>query len=193
MGKMLKKKKALSDVVTTVLIILLTVIAGAIIAQFIVPYVNDSLAESSECLDYNNGYFQFEEKIGLKDAKKYNCLIKGNRGRVYFGASIKARPSEQEVIDKVDGFNLVFIGETDSKSIVVKSGKIASTLKMQGGDFNAPLTIPSNGEVFTYVYRGSKNYSYMEVYPILKSGKECTSSRDRIAIAPCFFEVSELI
>ena len=75
MGKMLKKKKALSDVVATVLIILLTVIAGAIIAQFIVPYVKDSLAESSECLDYNNGYFQFEEKIGLKKIILRTCII----------------------------------------------------------------------------------------------------------------------
>ena len=186
MGKMLKKKKALSDVVATVLIILLTVIAGAIIAQFIVPYVKDSLAESSECLDYNNGYFQFEEKIGLKDAKKYNCLKKGGGTTNYFGASIKARPSEQEVIDKVDGFNLVFIGETDSKSIVVKSGKKDSNFRTICGMVNMPLPIPSNGEVFTYVHRSFKNYIFMEVYPILKSGKECTSSRDRIAIEPCF-------
>ncbi len=194
MHKMLKKKKALSEVVATVLIILITVVTATLIAQFLVPYVSNTLTKSSECLNYNNGYFQFEEKVGIKDAEKYNCL--DNRtttttpptGYLLFGASIKARPSEQDVIDKVEGFNLAFIDETSSKSIVIKPGVQDNKFKILGKNFGDALAVPSNGEVFTYVYSETdpgKNYQTIEVYPILKSGRQCTSARDRITIEPC--------
>jgi flagellin-like protein len=57
--KMVIGKKALSPIIAIVLLILITIAAGAIIAGFVVPFVNTGLDESTRCLDFKD-YYSFK-------------------------------------------------------------------------------------------------------------------------------------
>ena len=83
---MIKERGGVSTVVATVLIVMLTIAAVALLAQFLIPFIRDTLAKSSECLEYKD-YFKFKEEIGDNN---YNCYVLNNNIKERYGASIEA-------------------------------------------------------------------------------------------------------
>lgn len=183
-----KNKRGVSTIIATVLIILITIAAAGLIAQFIVPYVKNTLSKSSECLDYGN-YFKFEDSIGDKE---YNCYKSAN-GVGRYGSSVGAKVNDSGA--GILGFNLIFTKE-DKTNKVVQVKEINSILTQQmydpiSGNLGNNIKVPKNGDVYTYVYTDSSIpiYSYLEVAPVLKSGRVCAIT-DKIKINSCASGVS---
>lgn len=188
------KRRGVSTVVATILIVLLTLAAAALLAQFLVPYIKDSLTKSTECVDYRS-YFQFKEKIGVKS---FNCYISNGNTKTKYGASISAIGNDSSL--SIKGFDLVLIkGDGSTKPIRVIKDAIGSTgvggITTYDPNSNSEppvclsnIRIPSAGETLTYIYNPSdaaaENYIEMEVYPILKSDKVCERS-DKIELKNC--------
>ena len=91
-------KLGLSTVIATVLILMLTIVAVAVLANFLIPFVKNSLQKSTECLDVQDKY-SFEEREGL------NCV--SNMGEIILAVRADGAMS---VDDKTDGFDLVLSG-----------------------------------------------------------------------------------
>ena len=167
------KKKGLSEVVAVVLIILLTVAAMAILARFLIPFVQNNLDSSSECLPYKD-YFKFKETfIQENQEKRYNCFDKTNG---LTGSMIEVTTNISAELP--EGFSIVYYKGAQTKSLQVKSTGGSSEIRMLGG--SSSIQIPRQGEVYTYVLREipipSTTYDTVEIYPILKSGKTCEKS-----------------
>jgi flagellin-like protein len=94
-------KQGLSPVIATVLLVLLTVSAGAILLQIIVPYVTNTLDESAQCYKYGEHFY-------LKDLSGRNCFI-GNNSIISVGAKsveIEINGSERNSFqNNFKGFN----------------------------------------------------------------------------------------
>jgi len=58
----MKGKRGLSPVIAVLLLILITVAAVTLVATFLIPFVKDTLNDSTECVDYKS-YFTFEENF----------------------------------------------------------------------------------------------------------------------------------
>lgn len=177
----------MSEVVVTVLLILITIVAIALLSQFILPFVMKKLNTSTECLSYKD-YFNFEENFVLgASTKNYNCYSIVNEA-LYIGVSVKTLPVEKDVKDKVKGFALVFESSSGSKSVEVNPQVQPTADFYMFGALNAPyLEVPTDTETITYVYHESTStpkYTTIEVYPVLKSGRICEAS-DKIEIKPC--------
>jgi len=59
--------RGVSPVVATVLLLVLTIIIGAVVFSVVIPFVNDKLGDSKDCLDVFEGV-EFPES-------KFNCVI----------------------------------------------------------------------------------------------------------------------
>ena len=78
---MRKNNKGMSGIVATVLLIMLTIVLGAFLAKFVIPFVKNNLSKSSECLDYRD-HFSFQESFRIKTGSiykdyNYNCKMLG--------------------------------------------------------------------------------------------------------------------
>ena len=169
-------KRGVSPIVVTVLIILLTVVAAMVVAGIVIPFVRDNLKKGGECLDYQD-YFKFEEEIEFEgEIYHYNCYD-GDR----YGTSVRAGGLKNASSDEVGGVNLVFSGG-DISGLVS-----SSSLDVFGGE---EFDIPQRGEIITYVYSfpEPEEYTKMEIYPVLKSGRVCEKS-DEINVVGCAEEV----
>jgi len=181
---MMLKKRGIAPVIATVLLVLLTITAVSILAAFIVPFVRDNLQKSTQCVSYRE-YFSFEGSFG------YNCFDNQGRNAV----SVKSNTASGMVSEKVDGFDLVFIGGGEGKKVSIRNGQSAcegSTrfLGMPACPDSAILQVPEPGEIMTFIYQaGNKTYSDVEIYPVLKTGTICEKT-DSIKIIPCKPEVS---
>ncbi|MBI5803849.1 type IV pilin N-terminal domain-containing protein [Candidatus Pacearchaeota archaeon] len=176
------KKKALSSVVATILLVMLTIIAVAIIAGFIIPFVSDSLNEGTECVDYTN-YFIFEDEFG------YNCYSQVD-GENFYAISVGVSSAKSESEEKIKGFKLAFQKTGGSEVADVLEGE--PTSGELGGirmlDSAKPIIeIPKGREVRTYVYRTTETFESVGISPILKSGRLCDQT-DKIRVS---FEICE--
>ena len=167
----MEQKRGLSTVIATVLVILITIAAGAVIAQFAIPFVQKQLNQGSECLPYR-GYLQFQDKISTSF---YNCKTPNSQ----YIFALKGGSIDRSLAGNVDGFNLVFIGQGTSTNVAVTSANPNVVTRTGGSSL-----VPGPGEVNSYSYTSSQTYTYLEISPILKSGKVCEVS-DRITLAPC--------
>jgi len=177
-------KRGISPVIATVLILMVTIAAVAMLAGFIVPYVKKTLSEGTECLDYKD-YFQFEESAN-------NCIDSTNHK---INVSVKAIATEAgkniskagESEKNIAGFNLVFNYKDGSQVAKVRTDGTASDSAIKMFVASKPITIPRQGEWFTYVYNFPPNllgFTNAEVYPALKSGRVCDRS-DSIRLINC--------
>jgi flagellin-like protein len=168
-------KKGVDAVVATVLLILITLAAAAMVSQFLIPFVKNSLQSSSECVPYRD-YFKFQELFSYKGQDYYyNCEIGNN-----YGAIVKAEGKDGS---RIGGFAIVLSNNTSSKKISVLSGAISSEVKMLA--LNDSIIIPSPGEIRTYVLSvGNQNMNKMEIYPVLKNGHVCDKT-DEIVVTNC--------
>lgn len=181
-----RNRRGLSEVIATMLIVLLSVAMIAVIAKFVVPFVKNSLNKSSECLKYRESY-KFQEVFYSDNAElRYNCYTDS-----LVGFSIKGDAS-MENESELSGFDLVLFEEGSSKKISVRQGLTkTSELRMLNQNQNN-IQIPLRGEVRTYVHEkqtGEGQYSYMEVYPVLSSGRVCEAS-DNIKLRDCLSSVT---
>jgi hypothetical protein len=178
-----KNKRGISQVVATVLIIMLSVVAIATLANFLVPFVKNSLYGSTECMPYSE-YYTFDESFG------YNCYnTKSGEENTLYAFSIKR--SSDKSLNETESFKIVFIAKDGSTvPLDVKNGMVSS--KSAGGIWmtgspQIPLRITGPGGTATYTYNdtGKERFESMEVYPVLKSGKICGNEKDSISLAIC--------
>ena len=107
-------KKGLSTMVATSMVIMITIIAGAVVAQFVIPFVNQNLERSTECVKVAE-QFDFDERLS------YNCYDSTTPGNFKTKVSIKAK-NDQESNALIDGFNLLLLSPSgSSQSVKVKN------------------------------------------------------------------------
>ena len=179
-----KQKKGMSSIVATSLVITITILAGAILGSFIVPFVQKNLERSTECNDFEN-YFSLETE--LLGPICYQTV--SNNNYIVIGAK-----NDKTLELGVNGLNLLLIqvsnpGNPAGKavSINVKQGG-ASDQKLQllgaGNQLSAALP-PKSGEILTYVYNDGQKYDRVDIAAIVGNGKVCERRSDRVKIAPC--------
>ncbi len=178
-------KRGLSPVIATVLLVVLTITAVVIVSQFIIPFVRDKPAESTECIPYQE-YFTFEEKfVTSQGEKQYNCY--DNNG--LHGISVRANTINKQKAIEVVGFDSIFIREDSSLTANARQDAPAGRnegglrmLKVSTGN----IKIPKEGEVQTYVFNATKGevYKEVEIHPVLSNGRTCPTS-DSITLIPC--------
>ncbi len=173
-------KKGLSPVVATVALVMITVAAAVFIAGFVVPLVKNSLNEGTECLGYED-YFLFYEEFD------YNCykIENSSTGKNYiYALSIEADTVSQEMVDKIRGLRIQFLGGGENVGIEVVNGTSAGSelggIRMLNGNLST-LSLPEKGGVKTYVYNSSVKFENIEIYPVLKSERICEQT-DEIKI-----------
>ncbi len=174
----------MSSIVATSLVITITILAGAILGSFIVPFVQKNLERSSECNDFEN-HFTLEEDV-LEDIC-YQPTSKGNY--VVVGAK-----NDKAAIGNVVGFQVLFIQVSNpsnpggkAMSILVKqSGASADTFKLLDSG-NKPVTAipPKPGEVSTYVFNDGQKYNRVEISTIVGNGRVCERKGDSVKILAC--------
>lgn len=159
-------KRGLSSVVATVLILLLTVSAVTILAQYVIPFIYESL-EGTECFEFRE-YFKFDESFG------YNCYEKVGDDYKY-AVSVRAK-GENTSADDVEGFALRFIKENDAETVNVKKDAPQDAIKML--DITGNLIIPriDDYSVLSYEYSSTIEYDKVEIYAIIKGDKICDMS-----------------
>ena len=179
-------KKGISTVVATVLIILLTITAASIIAAFVIPFVKDNLDRSGVCVPYRD-YFKFEEvfEYGIgnnRETYRFNCYYASG---ILYGLSISTKRRKTDVIEKIDGFNIVLLRGDEREIVNVKDNvDVNSELRMLDNS-RQTISIPVNG-IETYVYNADATtvFEKIEIHPVLKTGEVCEES-DIITIIPC--------
>lgn len=163
-------RKAVSPVVATVLLLVLTIVIGGIVFSVVVPFVNNSLGESKECLDIFEGV-EFPES-------QFNCyIVSPTGGTNETGFSVKVNK---------EGISAVRIGLIDSKGnsdvLEIFQGFSDLSLKPMGGAYNGVITFPAISGQRTYVV--NKLYNKAEISALTSSGDVC-SVADKIEIEPC--------
>lgn len=170
-------RKGLSDVISTVLTITLTVIAIAIVAGMVIPFVRDSLNSSTECIGY-------KEYVTFKDLG-YNCQ---NDGKVYL--TLSAGQSEKS--GNIGGIRVVVFSGSNSEVFEIKNGAAESCgpggVRSIGNSCTSlgNIKVINSGETNTYVYNSTEGRTFdsAEVYLELSSGRVCERS-DSLKISAC--------
>lgn len=182
-------KRGLSEIIVVVLIVLLTLAAAGILISFVVPFVNNSLEEGTECFDYQN-YFSFESENGL------NCFVRDPEpGERNYYLSIRAKTINQE--NKIEGMKILFKSGDNVRVFDVKNN--APTGSGEGALNMIPnalaFSLPDEGEVKNYFYDDlaeDASYEVVEVYPVLDRNRLCEKS-DEIVIQACSTEIENAI
>ncbi|MEK6909156.1 MAG: archaellin/type IV pilin N-terminal domain-containing protein [Nanoarchaeota archaeon] len=159
-------RKAVSPVVATVLLLVLTIIIGGIVFSVVIPFVNDKLGDSKDCLDTFEGV-EFPES-------RFNCYD-SNSSETGFSVKIN-----KEKISKVKVGLINNNGNSDVYDIY--NGSTVSNLRVLGANPDDPLTFPSVGGQRTYVTTGV--YQKAEISALTASGEVC-SVADTIEFEPC--------
>ncbi|MDO8508456.1 MAG: hypothetical protein Q7S27_02105 [Nanoarchaeota archaeon] len=177
------QKRGMSTVIASVLLILLTISAVAIIANFIIPFTEDSL-ESTECFEFRE-HFLFDEDFD------YNCYDTANGKYIL---SVKVRP-ENSSSEKVAGISFRLTSKTSGTSATAFEGDVAAgegdstkvigILDRQIGIGTIVIPKPTGRySAITYNYTSTEAYEKAEVYPVLEDGRICEAS-DAIQITEC--------
>jgi hypothetical protein len=176
------KKRGISPIVATILIVLFASIAVFVVSSFLVPFVENNLSDSTECLDYNS-YFEFYEDF----EPKLNCVKSGED--LYF-VSVSAKNIEG-LNNSIGGLNLVYRGNSDFVREVINGDNVENFKMFEDTNGDCPINyeIPLSGEVRTYVLKNAENFEEVEVYPVLENGKACDMS-DKIKFVECSSSVA---
>lgn len=161
-------RKGVSPVVATVLLLVLTIVIGGIVFSVVIPFVNDSLGESKECLDTFEGV-EFPES-------QFNCYGI-NAGAEETGFSVKVN---KEGISKV---KVALIDSNGNSDVVeIYDGVTNPSIRPIGGALNDALEFPSVSGQRTYV--ANKFYKKAEISALSSSGDICAVA-DIIEFEPC--------
>ena len=157
---MLKGKRGVSPVIATVLLVVITLVAVAILAAFVIPFVKKNLG-SQDCFNVL-GHLKFEDSA-------YVCSTQGAANRTGFSVRVDD--------DSVVGFRVILYAGGSSEPVEITNDTDGSILNPQVfmlGKASNSLVMPQRGGVRTYVAHGV--YENIELYPILKSGTTCDQS-----------------
>src|SRR3989344_1409600 len=119
----MKFKRGVSPVIASVLLLVLTLITVAILAAFVVPFVNQSLKGSESCLEVF-GDLRFDET-------GYNChttSLTSFQNRTGFSIQIND--------NKVAGFKAVMFRLGDSEPYDITTLSKYENIRMLSGNFN---------------------------------------------------------
>ena len=119
-------KSGMSEVISTIGVILLSFAAIVILIAYLVPFTQDSLSNSSECLNYKD-YFSFESENG------YLCY-NSTSGKSF--VSVRAKSTKEEFKENVKGFKLIFYEGSNSFPLDVYQSESFSNLEMLNGSGN---------------------------------------------------------
>ncbi len=179
---MMQEKRGMSSIVATSLVITITILAGAILGTFIVPFVQKNLERSTECTDYES-YFSFEAE--LLDPI---CHQTSNNNYVVVSAK-----NDKALEKGIQGFQLLFVKVADpsspgGKAVSVamrQSGASVPQLTMLGASGKNPARAPKAGEILTYVYNDGASYNRVDIAAIVGNGRVCERRSDTIKIVAC--------
>lgn len=166
----MKDKKGVSTIVATILVLMLTILAVAILAGFVIPFVKNQLERSTECFDFQNRYF-FEDLDGL------NCFSSEEDVLIAIGAN-----GNKNVLDKVAGFDIILSGKGYGKTLEIRNGGVFPNLAMIG---RTGLRVPEAGEFYSYNYSEGNRYLSAEIKTVLTSGRVCETVSDKIELGAC--------
>jgi len=173
----IKNKEGVSNVVTTILLILITIVAATLLGSFIIPFVRNTLAQSSQCIGYES-YYKFQTTMDLRGENyNFNCW----QGEMY-GFSIYANGGKTGN-KELNKFAVVFYSADYSKRVDIEDN-IDSTENITMLSAAEKLKVPELGGIQTYVFKSDKEFSKIEVFPILDNGKLCEKT-DEINIVSC--------
>ena len=162
--------RGLSAIVATVLILMLTILAGSLIAGFIVPFIRDGLSKSTSCVNYQT-YFTFDDSLG------FNCY----RGANYF-VSIKA-DTDRALQEGISGFDLVFAGKEGSAQRVSARSVVNPVLQLVNG--SSYTHFPGAGDSVTYIYDSGLALREVRLYTVLADGTVCKQQTGIVSFTPC--------
>ena len=169
-------KKGISPVVATILLVLVTVVAVGVLAEFVVPYIKDTLSKSTECSDVDQ-VFNFDESFNLNCRKvsgaNWNLTISVNR--------------KNDNSDAIDGFLLIFYTNDSSKTVQIINGIDKTSEFNMVNSTKQKIEIPLPGETRSYIYHHPSNVIYKkgEIKTILKTGKVCEKVSSSIDFSEC--------
>jgi hypothetical protein len=163
-----------------VLIILLSIALVAVLAQFVIPFVRDSLNKSTECMNYNE-FYTFQEVFSSKSKDlRYNCNTNN-----LTGFSVRAMAGVEN--NSLVGFNVVLLEEGSSKRLDIRSN-VPRSSQLRMLDPSLPyVNVPLPGETKTYVHEkqpGEGNFISAKIYAVLNSGRICDIG-DEIKLVDC--------
>ncbi len=163
-------RKGVSPVVATVLLLVLTIVIGGIVFSVVIPFVNDSLGESKECLDTFEGV-EFPES-------QFNCyIVSATGGTNETGFSIKVN---KEGITRVKVALIDANGNSDVFEIFEDASN--ANLRPIGQGYSDLLEFPSVSGQRTYI--SDKIYKKAEISALTPSGDVC-SVADVLEFEPC--------
>ncbi len=168
-----KNKIGISGVVENVMIVALTIIALAVLAQIVVPFVKDNLHKSSECLNYEQ-YFKFD------DSFNYNCKNES----VGYLISVKAQ-GDKGLESNIAGLKLVLYSGAKIVPLEVRDNVAVSPTFYMVDKSKLKFAVPKTGEIQSYAYNVNENFDKVEVYTLLKSGRTCETRNDEITLEAC--------
>lgn len=164
-------RRGVSPVVATVLLLVLTISIGGVVFSVVLPFVNDKLGDSKECLDTFEG-IEFPES-------KFNCYMNnGASGVDETGFSVKVN---KEGITNVKVSLIDDNGNSDVFEIF-EGNRDERHLRPMGGVYGDALEFPSVSGQRTYV--ADKFYTKAEISALTPSGDVC-SVADIIEFEPC--------
>lgn len=178
---MILQKEGMSSIVATSLIITITILAGALIGTFVVPFVQKNLERSTECTNYED-YFSFEDKllgpICYQNPSKKNYVV-------------VSAANDKTLESGIVGFQLLFIrvANKDNPGAAVsvslkQSGASDAQLQLFDGSAK-PAMLPKAGEISTYVYNDGQKYERVEISTIVGNGRVCERKADSAKIVAC--------
>jgi flagellin-like protein len=177
-------RKGVSPVVATVLLLVITVLLASLIMTFAVPFVQDQLGRSKECL-------AVIDAVTFADSR-FNCYIDDMAStsatdKTGFSVSISKEGVSGvrvSLIDANENSNVVVIkqGATFPPTASVPLRNIGTGTGNLIGD---PLTFPSGAGQRTYVAEVSGvYYKRAEIAPVVTSGRTCAVS-DTVEFNAC--------
>ena len=129
---LISQKRGVSDVIATVLILLLTITSIGVLVAVLIPFVQNNLDESGDCLNVRGGIsivksdscYMPEDNPITPEIEQIRTVVKIKVGNI-----------------DIDGIYLIFDdGGTPSKSFEIVPGKTFSELNN-----NQPLILPQKG------------------------------------------------
>jgi|SRR3989344_181843 len=166
---MFRDKRGVSPVVATVLLLVLTIVIGGVVFSVVIPFVNDKLKDSKECLDLLGGV-EFAES-------KFNCYKTTPPSETGFSVKISK--------DGISGVKISLIDENENSDVFeIKDGTTSDSLRMVGDDglYGSSLEFPDAFGQRTYVTKN--DYVRAEISALSKSGEVCAVA-DVIEFEPC--------
>ncbi len=161
-------KEGVSTIIATVLVVLMTLAAGALVANIVIPFAKSNLEKGSECLPYR-------EHLRFDNLRGFSCF---NSTSGAYQISVSAGVLGEKT-ERVGGLILAFYDGTETVSVEINEEDLESeTLSMASG---GNLAVPKSGETRTYIYGNSREFDRVEVLPKLKNGRVCEVS-DSIGI-----------